>query len=80
MPGYEAYDHKQMAKMTHLEPFKYPVWDRNLWTQVHAGDGESCLDGGSFSEGGSCPEIETFILFDYSQRDPLTGDARTTDL
>jgi hypothetical protein len=27
LPGYEAYDHKQLAKMTHLEVFRYPVWD-----------------------------------------------------
>ena len=60
LPGYEAYDHKQMAKMTHLEPFKYPVWDRNLCNNNRKG--------------------ETFVLFDYRQRDPLTGDARTVAL
>ena len=26
LPGYEAYDAKQMIKMTHLEMFRYPVW------------------------------------------------------
>lgn len=60
LPGYEAYDHKQMAKMTHLEPFKYPVWDRNLCNNNRKG--------------------EAFVLFDYRQRDPLTGDARTVAL
>ena len=27
LPGYEGYDWKQLSKMTHIEPFKYPVWD-----------------------------------------------------
>ncbi len=57
LPGYESYDHKQMAKMTHMEPFRYPVWDMDLW------------------ENGK--EKEVFVLFDYRQRDILTGDART---
>lgn len=27
LKGYEGYDWKQMSKMTHLEPFFYPVWE-----------------------------------------------------
>ena len=27
LKGYEKYDHRQLAKMTHLEHFTYPVWD-----------------------------------------------------
>lgn len=27
LPDYRDYDSRQMAKMTHLEPFYYPVWD-----------------------------------------------------
>lgn len=27
LPAYESYDWKQLSKMTHLEPFYYPVWD-----------------------------------------------------
>ena len=26
LKGYEQFDAKQMARMTHLEKFKYPVW------------------------------------------------------
>ncbi len=71
LPGYEAYDHKQMAKMTHMEVFKYPVWDKVLWRQI--------------KELASCPEshcevffdIPQYVLFDYQERNPLTGDART---
>ncbi len=75
LPGYEAYDHKQMAKMTHLEPFKYPVWDRNLWARLYAGD-----EVQEVSERGNCLESENVVLFDYRQRDPLTADARTVIL
>ena len=67
LPGYEAYDHKQLAKMTHLEPFQYPVWDRGLWKVV-----------GAQTE--KYREEPTFVLFDYRERDPLTGDARTVIL
>ncbi len=27
LPDYSAYDSKQLSKMTHLEPFFYPVWE-----------------------------------------------------
>lgn len=27
LKGYEEYDHRQLAKMTHLEHFTYPVWN-----------------------------------------------------
>ena len=27
LPDYEGYDWKQLARMTHLEPFSHPVWD-----------------------------------------------------
>lgn len=29
LPDYTEYDWKQLSKMTHLEPFYYPVWDVN---------------------------------------------------
>ncbi|MBR3823836.1 MAG: B12-binding domain-containing radical SAM protein [Lachnospiraceae bacterium] len=60
LPAYEAYDSKQLSRMTHLEPFAYPVWermDRNV-TSV------------------SCKK-EYFVLYDYQERSPLTGEART---
>ena len=59
---YKNYDHKQMAKMTHMEPFRYPVWDKSLWMQV---------------EDGAVSEDVQYVLFDYQQRCPLTSDART---
>lgn len=33
LPDYQDYDWKQMSKMTHLEPFSYPVWDLQLLLQ-----------------------------------------------
>jgi len=68
LPGYEAYDHKQLAKMTHLEPFRYPVWDRALGEGVYACENIQTL------------QREAYVLFDYCVRDPLTGDARTVIL
>ncbi|MBQ7933478.1 MAG: B12-binding domain-containing radical SAM protein [Lachnospiraceae bacterium] len=36
LSAYSAYDWKQMSKMTHLEPFFYPVWDRQGMDQLLA--------------------------------------------
>jgi len=60
LPAYEAYDSKQLSRMTHLEPFAYTVWermDRNV-TNVSR-------------------KKEYFVLYDYQERSPLTGEART---
>ena len=69
LPGYELYDHKQLAKMTHLEPFQYPVWDREFWKAVRMQTEKYYVSEGP-----------TVVLFDYRERDPLTGDARTVIL
>ncbi len=34
LPEYREYDSKQLARMTHLEPFSYPVWEMQLRGQV----------------------------------------------
>lgn len=61
LPGYESYDSKQMSKMTHLDVFKYPVWEMAERKDVRLASGE-----------------EKYVLFDYRERSPLTGDAKTT--
>ena len=30
MPDYAAYDSRQLAKMTHMEVFDYPVWEQDI--------------------------------------------------
>lgn len=72
LPLYEAYDWKQMSKMTHLEPFFYPVWDRERMQVYHHFTFEELQ-----------AEVETgnmrsYILFDYNARNPLTYEAGTT--
>ncbi len=57
LPDYVGYDWKQMSKMTHLEPFYYPVWR-----------GEE-----PEAEG----ELVAYVLFDYKNKNPLTGEAAT---
>lgn len=34
LPEYETYDSKQLARVTHLEPFTYPVWDMGMCREV----------------------------------------------
>ncbi len=66
LPAYETYDSKQLSRMTHLEPFTYPVWERVERNVTSV----------------SCDDImpvmkEYWVLFDYMERSPLTGEART---
>ncbi len=57
----KGYDSRQMMRMTHMDVFRYPVWDRN-W-----------LGGAKLSE--LYPEEERFVLFDYEKRNPLNHEA-----
>lgn len=68
LPGYEQYDWKQMSRMTHMEAFAYPVWDRELLkAQVQPpGGGGKAL----------CRAVyKSYILFDYTRRNPLNQEA-----
>lgn len=38
LPEYRDYDSKQLARMTHLEPFFYPVWDMQAREAVKAAE------------------------------------------
>lgn len=65
LPGYEGWDWKQLSRMTHLEPFRYPVWDEAFLRESAA----SCV-----------PEshaVAGYILFDYHCRNPLNAEAAT---
>jgi len=68
LPAYEQYDFKQLARMTHLEPFYFQVWNlpersavKRLTTENVGLDSRHNLQ---------------YVLFDYQERNPLTGDAR----
>ncbi len=67
LPGYEGYDSRQLSKMTHLERFTYPVWEN-----MEPGEGKKTKKMVEKKAGG-----EHYVLFDYRERSPLTGDART---
>lgn len=62
LPDYQEYDRKQLAKMTHLEPFYYPVWER----------GEN-QERDTVVISLANPQ---YVLFDYKERNPLTFEAR----
>ena len=86
LSDYSGYDWKQLSKMTHLEPFRYPVWDvrRMLegyesWGNMSSGRGraqKTCRETGS--EDVDPRERECcFVLFDYQKRNPLNHAAET---
>ena len=62
LSAYEQYDSKQMAKMTHVEFFKYAVWKKDC-TNI-----KEILD--------SKTEQTQPILFDYKERSVITKDCR----
>ena len=62
LPIYEQYDSKQMAKMTHVEFFTYPVWEASVPKR------EELLTRRL--------ESPQPVLFDYKERDVITRDCR----
>lgn len=69
LPSYVNYDSRQLARMTHLEPFYYPVWD--LKPQEAASIREKVM-----GEGENAGNSPIYVLFDYHKRSPLTMEAR----
>ena len=66
LPGYQGCDARQLSRMTHLEPFRYPVWMEQPGKEhTQLNEEQSAVH---------------FVLFDYRERDPLTGAARTVVL
>lgn len=76
LPDYVGYDWKQLGKMTHLEPFRYPVWD-------HAALAESVKDikadrnDGEAAGSRKIPNDSIYVLFNYKSRNPLNYEAAT---
>lgn len=69
LPSYVNYDSRQLARMTHLEPFYYPVWD--MQPQEVGAMREKLME-----EGENIGNSPTYVLFDYHKRSPLTLEAR----
>lgn len=79
LKGYEGYNAKQTSKMTHMEPFVYPVWLE---------DGEEILSyvqkkhrqGGKYGfemekQSDTVQKLEkSLVLFDYQKRNPLNAE------
>ena len=62
LPHLGQYDSRQLSGITHLEHFIYPVWDMK--------NPEKWQKEDTSGEG-------SYVLFDYSVKDPLTKEART---
>ena len=62
LPHYREYDIKQISKMTHLEWFRYPVWDVEQAKICQLVSDEAAK--------------EQKVLFDYKVRNPLTNEAK----
>lgn len=79
LPAYKEYDFKQMARMTHLEPFYYPVWE--MMEREKSGEGRNMqMLSPTGEELTTAQQTPFFILFDYQERNPLTGDARAVQV
>lgn len=68
LSAYREYHARQTMKMTHMEAFQYPVWEKDVNKIILA------------SKEASKETTPVYVLFDYRQRNPLTGDARTIKL
>lgn len=64
LPDLHDYDARALSGMTHIELFSYPIWEDGVEDGIEDG-----IEAGAY-----------YVLFDYSQRDPLTRDARTVRL
>lgn len=68
LSAYREYHARQMMKMTHMEAFTYPVWEKDVKKIILA------------SKEAPKETAPAYVLFDYKQRNPLTGDAGTVKL
>ena len=68
LPAYGDYDSRQLARMTHLEPFFYPVW--NMPNRRERKELPQSVKGNQ----------PVYVLFDYQERNPLNEDARTVQI
>jgi len=64
LSGYveKGYDSRQMMRITHMDVFRYPVWDEKWLQKADL----SAIEPGK----------EKFVLFDYEKRNPLNREAK----
>ena len=67
LPDYSGYDARQLGKMTHIEPFTYPVWE--------LAEEEKALQ--FKSSGRHREEALYYVMFDYRNRNCLNHEAHT---
>lgn len=65
LPYHMVYDSKQMAKMTHVEFFRFPVWEKNLEKLTQEYKDNDCIS-----------KVLNPVLFDYSTRNCITNACR----
>lgn len=84
LPDYEGYDWKQLSKMTHLEPFTWPVWDIGRMIESYSEVDSKAAKQRAERQGNPDGNVaaRSFVLFDYRRRNPLTYEAavQTVDL
>jgi len=68
LSAYREYHARQTMKMTHMEAFQYPVWEKDVNKIILA------------SKEAPKETAPAYVLFNYKQRNPLTGDAGTVKL
>ena len=73
LPNHMSYDSRQMAKMTHMEFFKFPVWEQTPETLLRIYKEKNT--GTQLTTGSLYP-----VLFDYSTRHYTSGSCRTVVL
>ena len=75
LPEHLRFDSKQMAKMTHVEFFRYPVWEKEFWKHNLQEETEVLSHFWKFRS-----EVQQPVLFDYQSRNPITKGCRVVRL
>ncbi|SEP68172.1 Radical SAM superfamily enzyme YgiQ, UPF0313 family [Lachnospiraceae bacterium RM5] len=71
LPEYKQYNWKQIAKMTHMEAFVYPVWDELEMEKIR----KTANDGSCVKDDSGVKTEKRYVLFDYKKRNPLNYES-----
>ncbi len=67
LKAYAGFSAKQTSKMTHMEPFSYPVWLDGEKIKESVSKDRTAAESG--------PKKRQLVLFDYKKRNPLHSEA-----